>query len=80
MNEQMNEQLNEQTKEGRKAALTDKELSQVVGGVNVQIPLDRPCPQCKAGKLVLQTGLGCFCPTCGYRESLKQQNMRVQST
>ena len=58
--------------------LTDKELSQVVGGVNVQIPLDKQCPQCKDGKLVFQTGLGCFCPTCGYRQSLTQQNMRVQ--
>ena len=69
-------------KERKKAAevLTDKELSQVVGGVNVQIPLDRMCPQCKEGKLVFGTGLGCFCPTCGYRESLTQQNMRVQST
>lgn len=60
--------------------LTDKELSQVVGGVNVQVPLDKQCPKCKDGKLVFQTGLGCFCPNCGYRESFTQQNMRVQST
>ena len=60
--------------------LNDKELSQVVGGVNVQVPLDKQCPKCKDGKLVFQTGLGCFCPICGYRESFAQQNMRVQST
>lgn len=60
--------------------LSDKELSQVVGGVNVQIPLDKPCPQCKDGKLIFQAGLGTFCPICGYRESLTQQNMRVQAT
>ena len=60
--------------------LTDKELSQVVGGVNVQVPLNKQCPKCKNGMLVFQTGLGCFCPNCGYRESFTQQNMRVQST
>ena len=84
MNEQMDDQLNEQTKEGRKegrkAALTDKELSQVIGGVNVQIPLNKPCPQCKDGMLIFQAGLGSFCPICGHRQPLTQQNMRVQGS
>lgn len=60
------------------AELSDKELSQVVGGVNIQTRLNKQCPKCKNGMLVFQTGLGCFCPNCGHRQTLTQQNMRVQ--
>ena len=60
------------------AELSDKELSQIVGGVNIQTPLNKQCPKCKNGMLVFQTGLGCFCPNCGHRQTLTQQNMRVQ--
>ena len=72
--------MSEERKKDPPEVLSDKELSQVVGGVNIQTQLNKQCPKGKDGKLVFQTGLGCFCPTCGYRESFTQQNMRVQST
>lgn len=70
--------MSEERKKDLPEVLSDKELSQVVGGVNIQTQLNKQCPKCKNGMLVFQTGLGCFCPNCGHRQTLTQQNMRVQ--
>ena len=70
--------MSEERKKDPPEVLSDKELSQVVGGVNIQTQLNKQCPKCKNGMLVFQTGLGCFCPNCGHRQTLMQKNMRVQ--
>ena|GEM_PF-2936778 len=75
----MSEERKKERKKERPAGSAERQ-GVVAGrrGVNIQTQLNKQCPKCKNGMLVFQTGLGCFCPNCGHRQTLTQQNMRVQ--